>query len=349
MRSTVYFSPVTGKDHAAVSSAARRLLETLLEQEDVTLENKVPLKVHFGEKGNVTYIKPQMYDGIIDLLEEKGTECCFMETNVLYTGERTTRERHTKLAREHGFTRLPVVIADGERGEDYTEVEINKKHFRTCKIAKAYGDYGQLFILAHFKGHMMAGYGGVIKQMAMGCASRGGKLAQHLNSKPFIIPFWCNQCNSCEEKCPAGAITIGRWSSIDRSKCIGCAACTAVCQTKAVQINLLSMIASLLGNSFTERVAEYAYAAQKGKKNIYMNFAIDITSQCDCVGSKMDPIIGDIGVFASTDPVAIDQACCDKLKEAGKKFTHKRLLEYAQKLGLGSRDYELVEVRGDTA
>lgn len=344
MPSNVYFSPMTGKDPAAVSAAARRLLETLLEREGVTLENKVPLKVHFGEKGNVTYIKPRMYDGIIDLLEEKGTECCFMETNVLYMGERTTKENHTNLAREHGFTRLPVVIADGERGEDYNEIEINKKHFKTCKVGKAYGEYGQLFVLAHFKGHMLAGYGGVIKQMGMGCASRGGKLAQHLNSKPFIIPFLCKQCHACERKCPEGAITIGRWSSIDRSKCIGCAACTAICKQKAVQINILGMIASLFGNSFTERLAEYAYAAQKGKNNIYMNFAIDITSQCDCVGSKMDPIVGDIGVFASTDAVAIDQACCDKLKEVGKKFTHKRLLEYAQKLGLGSRDYEIVEV-----
>ncbi|MBU0756499.1 MAG: DUF362 domain-containing protein [Nanoarchaeota archaeon] len=326
-----------------ISKAAGELLAKILKEEKIKLENKIALKVHFGEHGNETYITPDNFDGIIDVIEKHKTKAIFTETNAVYSGHRLFSKDHMALAKDHGFTRLPVVIADGDHGEDYAEITINKKQFRTCKIGKTIAEHEQLLIISHFKGHTLAGFGGAIKQLAMGCAARGGKLAMHANSKPVIIPFLCKKCNTCVKNCPVDAITIGAWSRIDHKKCIGCASCIAVCPHKAVLINFLKVN---LAKKFYERLAEYAYAAQKDKKNIYISFAGNITKGCDCIGKKMKPFAKDAGVFVSTDPVAIDTACIDIIeKQEGKKvFKGKYTLDYAEKIGLGKKKYELVEM-----
>jgi len=341
--SKVYFKPLVetvDKNHA--SEFARELLEKLIAEEKIHLEKKVPLKVHFGEKDNSTFVKSENYLGIINYLKENSVETCFIETNVLYGGKRNTKKKHLITAEEHGFNQLPIEIADGEVGQDYYEVEIDGKQFKKCLIASGFRDYKQMIVLAHFKGHMMAGFGGAIKQLAMGCASRGGKMAQHLSAKPFIIPFLCRKCGACKRVCAVDAIKIGRWSKIDKNKCVGCAACTGVCNFHAIHTNYFRF---LLLDSFTEKLAEYSYAAQLGKKNIYVNFAMNITSGCDCEGRKMTPLIPDVGVFASTDPVAIDQACLDMVDKIADKVVFKKgreALDIACKMGMGSREYELV-------
>ncbi|MFC1485747.1 DUF362 domain-containing protein [Candidatus Latescibacterota bacterium] len=342
----VFFSPVDSPAQTAeISTGAKILVEKVIAEEHISLEKTIALKIHVGEKGNTTFIHPDNFEGIIGFLEERGIDSFFTDTNALYSGRRKTREQHLNLAREHGFTRLKVIIADGEHGNEYVEVPIDKKHFRTAKIGRAIAEAKQMIVLSHFKGHALAGFGGAIKQLAMGGASRGGKLAQHGSSIPFINPLSCNQCGTCVKHCPADAIIIGWFSRINREKCIGCASCSALCPKGAVLFNPLASIS----RSFFEKLAEYAYAAQKDKENVYVSFALNITSQCDCVSKPMIPVAPDIGMFASSDPVALDQACLDMLgKRTGKKLfvKGKRTLAYAEEIGLGTRHYELVEING---
>lgn len=340
----VYFKAIDSYSKTKeINDAAKNLLQIIEEKEGVDLNKFIPLKVHLGEKGNNTFIQPKNFDGIIDHLKEKEIDTAFIETNVLYKGQRNTIENHLRVAKEHGFTRIPVIIADGEMGEDYEEVEINKKHFDYCKIAKAVAKESQIIVLSHFKGHALAGFGGAIKQLAMGCASKGGKLAQHANSIPKISSLKCKSCKACANKCPEGAITVDKKAKIDKNKCVGCASCMATCQFGAISNSWLAS----LTKSFNERLAEYAYGASKDKNNIYITFAFNITKNCDCEGHPMKPIAKDIGVFASVDPVAIDQACLDILDKNEGKTVFKRgrnTLEYAASIGLGSREYEFIEL-----
>lgn len=343
---SVYFKEIRQNTASKTSDIARQLLERIVSEERIRLNEEIPLKIHMGEKGNVTFVKPENYDGIIGFLKEEGIRTCYMETSVLYGGQRFRRDVHLKTAKEHGFTQLPVTIADGEFGDEYTEVEINKKHFKKHKIAKAFAGYDQLLVLSHFKGHMLAGFGGAIKQLSMGFSSKGGKLAMHMGIKPRIINRKCKKCHKCEKRCNEHAITIDERSYIDHAKCVGCGACVAICPNKAVSIMSLKGVLHFIGigNPFREKLVEGAYAAQKGKRNIYINFAVNITRGCDCVSRQMKPLIDDVGVFASVDPVAIDKACFDICKAKGKSFRGSEQLAYAEKIGLGTQEYELVSV-----
>lgn len=329
-----------------VQSISQKLLQEIVLKEKIQLEKKIPLKVHFGEHKNVTFIRSENYLGIINYLQENNIDSSYIETSVLYGGKRYKKELHEKTALEHGFTQIPIIFADGEHGEEFAEVEINKKHFKTFKIGKAFLDYNQLIVLAHFKGHRMAGFGGAIKQLSMGHASKGGKLAMHMGEKPIIRSRKCQQCGLCKTRCNTDALIIGKKSRIDHDKCVGCGACMAICPHNAITIvsfkNLLKFFG--FGNPFIEKLVEGAYAAQKDKKNIYMNFAMSITQGCDCEGRKMTPLMDDFGIFVSTDPVAIDKVCYDMVKERGKKFRGFKTFAYAESIGLGSTKYTLHEL-----
>ncbi|MGD9212425.1 MAG: DUF362 domain-containing protein [Desulfobacteraceae bacterium] len=328
-----------------IQKITKHLLATVLEKENVTLEENIPLKVHFGEAKNKTYIKPENYIGVIDFLKERNIESSYIETSVMYGGQRFKKELHEKTAKEHGFTQLPIIFADGDHGEDFAEVEINKKHFSSFKIGKAFLDYGQILVLSHFKGHRLAGFGGAIKQLSMGHAAKGGKMAMHLGEKPHIVSRKCEQCHLCETRCNVNALNIGEKSWIDHDKCVGCGACMAICPHKAISIFTVRSILKFFGfgNPFIEKLVEGAYAAQKGKNNIYMNFAMNVTIGCDCEPRKMKPLMDDFGIFISTDPVAIDKACYDMTKERGKKFRGFETFAYAENIGLGSTEYVLHE------
>jgi uncharacterized protein len=341
----VYLKPLQGKEPVEqIRNFSKELLDHLYNKEKVILEKEIPLKVHFGEKGNISYIKPENFDGIIDYLETKKIRTSFIETNVMYGGQRCNRALHLKTAAEHGFNRVPVIIADGEHGEHFQEVEISKKHFKTCKLGKEFEKYPQVIVLSHFKGHLLAGFGGAIKNLAMGFASKGGKLAQHMGIKPRIKSSRCRQCKLCQTRCAVDALSIGNKSYIDPEKCVGCGACVSICPHKAITLFTFKSILRMLGigNPFQEKIVEYAYAAQKGKNNIYMNFVMSVTRGCDCEPRKMKPLLEDIGILASLDPLALDQACFDLAKKRGKTFRGKRVLEYAEEIGLGSRQYNLI-------
>ena len=346
-KSTVYFSKI---DSCLQIDKINKMSKKLIAKIDPGFSGSIPLKVHFGEKGNVTFIEPKNYQGIISYLQEKKCVPFFTDTNVLYRGERMTRDKHIKLAKEHGFTQIPIKIADGDHGEESELITINKKHYKKCKIGKLIADSDQMLVIAHFKGHIMAGFGGSVKQLAMGCASRGGKLDMHSNSKPLINPIACKKCMTCVANCPTDACIINKIPHIDKKKCIGCATCIAVCPHGAVKINW----ASTLPKTFNEKLAEYALAATKttsgkNKKIAYINFVFNITKHCDCDGSKMEPIAKDIGILASNDPIALDQACLDIIqKQEGKKlFKGDHTLEYGEEIELGKREYILEEISED--
>lgn len=337
--SKVYFKKLENLDES-VNEIVYEAMKKLVKEEKVILEKNTPMKVHFGEKGNTTFIKPQYFDGIKKYLKEENIETCYIETNVLYKGSRTLTKDHIATAKEHGFTDLPIVIADGDDENMYNEIVVNLKNFESCKIGAKFKDYNSYIIVSHFKGHGMAGFGGAIKQLAMGFASRGGKLHQHSKSVPLINSDKCVSCGACVNKCPVNAIVMEDTARIIEDKCVGCASCSAVCPVAAINN-------SWQASNFHEKLAEYAYAAQLNKTNIYVQYAFDITEYCDCNGSHMEPIAKNIGVLLSTDPVAIDRATFDIFKENTECElfdTALITLKYAEEIGLGTNDYELINL-----
>lgn len=342
MTSKVYFCEANiTLGERKINNIVKKILKKFVDDNKIKLEKKVFMKVSFGEAGNKTFIPSSLMIGAINFLKDKKVKSGFIETNVLYRGRRTNKKDHEELAKEHGFTQLPIIIADGEIGEDYENVKINKKHFKTCMIAKKIVDEKQLLVVSHFKGHRLSGFGGAIKQLGMGCASRGGKLAQHAGSKPIVNPLTCKKCYVCIKKCPVNAISMGRLSArIDGRKCIGCAACIAACPYGVIKINWLGSV-----RHFSEKLVEYAYAAHK-KNNIYLTYALNMTRGCDCESHKMKPIVKDLGIFVSDDPVATDRAILDLLKEReGKKvFREKNTFKHAKRIGFGNSSYELIKI-----
>ena len=338
--SKVYFKRVTSNDSEVLGQAAQNLLEVLVESTNHKFTKEVPIKVHFGEKGNTTFVPAVCYDGIIETLKRNDVSPSFIETNVLYRGSRTTRESHIELAKEHGFTALPITIADGDHGEAFDEIEIDKTYFKSCKIGSAFSNYSQFVVTSHFKGHGMAGFGGAMKQLAMGFAARGGKLAQHSGISPTVKASKCIACGLCIKKCDVDAIELNEKAVIIPEKCVGCAGCIAVCPVGAIQNDWS-------GKNFKEKVAEYAYGAQLNKDNLYITFLINVTEECDCMGQHMTPVAKEIGVFASKDPVAIDTACLEMLqKEHGHPLfeSGRATIKHAVEIGLGTDQYELIEI-----
>ena len=332
--SKVYFREIKDfSDKELINNTVYEMLETI----NFDFKGTVPLKVHFGEKGNTTFIRPDNFEGIKRYLKAKNINTCYIETNVLYKGSRTETKNHIKTAIDHGFDDLDIIIADDNN--KYDEIEVNLKHFKKCKIGKRYSEFSNYIVISHFKGHALAGIGAALKQLAMGYASRGGKLHQHDDSIPTINKSRCNSCGYCLKTCPVDAIEMLDKANIIRDKCIGCAACSVSCPINAI-------VNSWNGNNFQEKIAEYAYAASLGKNNIYITYAFNITEDCDCVGMPMEIIADDIGIFLSTDPVAIDKACYDKFSETNNHHFDavEITLNYAEKLGVGSKEYELIEI-----
>ena len=341
--SKVYFVPCHCVGEA--DEAAKRVLEHIVKSENITLAKHLPLKLHFGEKGNTTYLPAATYGKIIEYLKAQDIDCAYYETSVLYGGERFKAEKHVALAKKHGFDNLDIVIADGKSGEDAVQVDMQLKHFASCAVARKLAEAEQVLVLSHFKGHMLAGFGGAIKQLGMGFAAKGGKMAMHLGVKPRIISFLCRGCGACVRRCNENAISPnGKKFKIDHDKCIGCGACFSICPAHAVSVWSFAGLANALfkGKHFREKLVEYAFAGHKNKRNIYINFALNITRGCDCEPHPMRKISKDIGIFCSTDPVAVDRACLDALKERKIKFKGAEQLDYAERIGMGSNSYELI-------
>jgi uncharacterized Fe-S center protein len=331
---------------------------------DIDFSKKITaIKVHFGEPGNMSYLRPNYTRVVAQTIREKGGLPFLTDCNTLYKGRRSNGIDHLVSAMENGFvpsvTGCPVVIADGIKGLDYEEIEINQKNCKSAKIGAAIANADILISLSHFKGHEMTGFGGCIKNLGMGCGSIGGKLEMHSDSKPYIVADNCTACRVCERSCDHDAVHVSkgkRIAVIDYDKCVGCGQCVAVCQYESAQVQ--SDAANIL-----EKIAEYALAVIKGKPSFHINFVMDISPNCDCWNFNDVPLAPNIGILASLDPVALDQASADLVNKApvykgcvidnqvhtDDKFTTtfpntnwKAGLEYADKIGLGTRAYELI-------
>jgi len=355
MKSTVFFVPVTDAgDMPTVSASLQKLLDASGVLRCVYKGARVAVKIHFGEEGNTAYVNPSYVRVICDGITRAGARAFLSDANTLYKGRRTAAADHLLLAHEHGFTRdatgVDVVIPDDTRKEEVADVPVNGTRIKTAKIARVFTDADALVAITHFKGHMITGFGGAVKNLGMGCATREGKLAQHNDNAPVFYPDQCIGCGACVQICPVGAIAmIDNKSSLDRKKCIGCSNCVGVCPTMALFVDMTA------GDTVQLKMAEYAAAAVKGKerKSAYINFAVNINKECDCWGLENPRIAPDVGIFASSDPVAIDKACFDLVNRAcGKdifKETHPdqdgiKQLAHAQALGLGNLAYELVSL-----
>jgi uncharacterized Fe-S center protein len=314
-------------------------IEDVLKNIDFSkLGEKVGIKVHFGERGCTTYIKPALVRAVYDKVVSLGKEATLIECNVLYKGSRTNSTDHIATAREHGFD-MPIDILDGEVGDEYIELD-------GCKFGKGIEKYDSIIVLSHVKGHQASGFGGAIKNLAMGLGSRAGKLDMHSTLKPQISDR-CISCGICASKCDVNAISLESGKAvIDDKICIGCAMCTAVCPVGAVKIPWGGRTSAELQG----RMAEYAKAIIKFRpKQIFINVLEDITVFCDCMGEKQVPMMEDIGILYSDNILSIEKASLDLLdKHSNGKFFEVndidkyKQIEIAGKLGLGDSDYEVV-------
>lgn len=309
----VYFSDFRARAANKNRTAKiKKLFEAAGFGEAVAKGDLTAVKIHFGERGCDTFISPTHARTVVDLIKSKGGRPFLTDTNTLYSGSRHNSVDHLITAVEHGFDfavlGAPVIIADGLDSTNVIEVEIPGKHFQKVKIAGDIVRADSLFVLSHFKGHEMAGFGGAVKNLAMGCAPRAGKLAQH-DVRFAVEPKRCVGCGECVRVCPVGAATMhGKKAVIDKRQCIGCGECRTVCPKKAMNIDWHTEIVP-----FMERLVEYALGAVTGKagKTAFFNFLTNVTPDCDCALWSDAPIVPDIGFLASSDPVALDKACLD--------------------------------------
>ena len=338
-KSKVYFY----KDSTNFQDGLNKFFRKIAEEIGDT-EEKIGIKIHFGAQNNDTHIDPKLLNDLPKIFKNP----IYVESNCLYPGRRHRSDEHIKLAQEHGFTNLQIDILDGKEGRDYTEIEIDTKNTKKAKISTGLNRYKNLISVAHFKGHMAAGFGGALKNLSMGCAARGGKLDMHAGVSPRISTEECTACGECAENCIADAIEVNEYAIIDQKKCVGCAYCISVCQERAIKIPF----GSRSGIEFVEKLAEYTLAVIQGHNWWYINVLNNITLKCDCMRIKQTPFMEDIGILYSKNPIAIDQASLDLVTEynnginpfKGSNQNSEYILEYGEELGLGIRKYELIEI-----
>lgn len=335
------------------------------------------IKIHFGEPGNVAYIRHNYVAAIVDLLKEYGAKVFLTDSNTLYSGGRSNAVDHLKAAMDNGFNPISahadVIIADGLKGTDYKEIELNGEYCKAPKIGAAIADADIVISMNHFKGHEQTGFGGALKNLGMGSASVGGKLELHSSSQPVINLENCIGCRICEKYCRHAAVTVtGGKAHIDYGKCVGCGQCVAVCQHEGAVVKDWDSSETL-----NYKIAEYALAVVKDKPSFHISFIMNVSPNCDCWNHNDAAIIPDLGIAASFDPVALDCACADLVKAApvlqnnaitdidsksGKDHSHDRHagedkfhivhpdtkweagVEHGEKIGLGNREYTLVRV-----
>lgn len=312
-------------------------------------DDKVAIKVHFGEKGNTRFVSPKNIKPVLDSITNDNM--FLTDANTLYVGMRLNATDHTKIAKEHGFGSLgiPIVIADGEHGDEEKVIKVDCPVLKTVKIAKAIADADAMVTISHFKGHCLFGFGAAIKNLGMGCGSRAGKLEMHSKIKPSINAT-CKKCGACIKNCSVNAISFSGKdgiAKIDHNICIGCAKCISACKFHSVAIPW----GGNTSEEAQERCAEYALGAAKDKKCVYITFINNIAKDCDC--AKDTAIIGeDVGIVASIDPVAADIAAFDLIrKQHGREIFKEatgldgtRIFEHGEKIGLGKRDYKLIHL-----
>ncbi len=368
MAAEVYFAGLRARNPGQnTRTKINRLFSEAGFAERIAPRDLTAVKLHFGERGNDTYISPVYVRQVVDRIKECGGSPFLTDSNTLYIGSRSNAVDHLCTAIEHGFAYAvvgaPLVIADGITGGNRRTVGVNGNHFGEVHISGDIHDARALMVLSHFKCHDVAGFGGAIKNLAMGCAPPVGKQQQH-SARPVKREGECTGCGRCEEVCPGSAIKIqGGESVIDRDRCIGCFECMTICPEHAIDMDWETEIPG-----FVERMVEYACGVMKGKEGKcgFYNFLTRITPDCDCVPWSDASIVPDIGILASVDPVAIDAASyslvntqaghrdsclsinhepgADKFKGVWGNTDGYKQIRYAEEMGLGSSTYELIEI-----
>jgi uncharacterized Fe-S center protein len=377
MKSSVFFSDLKVESGKTLLDKLDILLDCTDLKGKIREKDLVAIKLHFGEKGNTAIVQPIFLRRIVDRVKQYQGKPFLTDTNTLYRGMRQEAVSHLTNAYQNGFTYLvidaPILIADGLLGNSAVKVAIDKPHFKTVSIAHDIYMADVLISVAHFTGHELCGFAGTLKNLGMGCASREGKLSQHSNISPQVKGKKCKGCERCLSWCAQEAISMvppqakvvtkKSIAFIDSKKCTGCGECIPICPSGAILIQWNESIPI-----FQKKLVEYVYGAVQRKKGktIYLNFLTQISPACDCWGHSDTPIISDIGILSSEDPVAIDQASVDLVNgEAGNRLSKlpgawepgedkfqaiypkvdwSIQLAYAQEIGLGNREYELVKM-----
>ena len=343
--------------------------------QELDLEGKfVAIKMHFGELGNISYLRPNYARAVVDVVKELGGKPFLTDCNTMYPGSRKNALEHLECAWQNGFTPLtvgcPILIGDGLKGTDDVEVPVEGgEYVDKAKIGRAIMDADVFISLTHFKGHEMAGFGGAIKNIGMGCGSRAGKKEQHASGKPRIAVDACRGCRRCQKECANGGLVFDeqtRKMHVDEAHCVGCGRCLGACNFDAIYFTNDNAQAAL-----NCRMAEYTKAVVDGRPQFHISLIVDVSPNCDCHGENDVPILPNIGMFVSTDPLALDQACVDACLAAqpmpGSQLARhladpefhdhhdhfinstpesewRSCLEHAEKIGLGTREYELIEM-----
>lgn len=364
----VFFTPVRTTTKRSLISRCGELLERAGLAGVVAEKDLVAVKMHFGEMGNTGFVQPMFVREVVQRIKNAGGSPFLTDANTLYRGERSNAVDHVTCAIRNGFSfatvGAPILIADGLDGREAVDVPIEgAKHFDTVRIGAAAAHADALISVTHFKGHEATGFGGALKNIGMGLGSRSAKQRMHSDFNPDPDPEKCSGCARCVKWCPVDAIAIGpdRVATVDRALCYGCGECVAACPQGAIAIQWRTEAAAI-----QEKIVEHVAGALSGKagKALHMSFVTNVSPDCDCWHFSDASLVADIGVLASTDPVAVDQAALDLVTaaaglpgssaegmEAGSdKFLAltgidgTSALAYAEKLGLGKRDYELVSV-----
>jgi uncharacterized Fe-S center protein len=312
------------------------------------------LKLHVGEPGTKTFVSPLIAAALVRRMARAGAKPFLTDSSVLYKSRRDNGVGHARVAQEHGFgiesVGAPFIPADGLHGSDEVEVEVGGKHFEKVSIASVVMMARSMMVLSHATGHLGSGYGGALKNLGMGCSSRKAKLRMHHGQQPTIDGELCIACSECASWCPSGAIEMEQTAVIDSATCIGCGECLAVCREGAVQFDW-----GIRGTELQERFAEHAAAVVRSKQGRigFVTVAQNITKNCDCLGVDEKPLLEDIGILASTDPVALDQAVLDLVQvrtgQSLESLSYPNVdgsvqIRYAESLGIGESAVELVEV-----
>lgn len=369
-KAKVYYSDLRARPGLSLLDKLERLMKKAgIENIDFN-EKFVAIKIHFGEPGNLSFLRPNYAKVVADVVKELGGHPFLTDCNTLYVGRRKNALDHLDAAYENGFspfsTGCNVIIADGLKGTDETLVPINLKYIKEAKIGHALMDADIVISLNHFKGHECTGFGGALKNIGMGGGSRAGKMEMHNAGKPEVEPAICRACGACMKNCAHSAISFGNdgKAHIDHTKCVGCGRCIGSCN-----FNAISPTNEESNDILNAKIAEYTYAILKDRPSFHISLVIDVSPNCDCHSENDMPIIPDVGMFASFDPVALDQACVDAankqnaingshLDDQIKKhiesednfgISHpdtnwRTCLEHAEKIGLGTREYELIKV-----
>ena len=369
MASKVYFADLRADVHENLQQKLTRLMKTA-GMGDIDFQDKfVAIKLHFGEPGNLAFLRPNWARTVADFVKERGGKPFLTDCNTLYVGGRKNALDHMDSAMLNGFnpmtTGCQIIIGDGLKGSDEVEVPVvGGEYVKNAKIGRAVMDADVFISLTHFKGHEEAGFGGCLENIGMGCGSRAGKMEQHNAGKPHVAEKHCIGCGQCRKICAHGAPIIENGKAhIDHDKCVGCGRCIAVCPKNAVQINWDETTINL-----NRKIAEYTKAVVDGRPCFHISLVIDVSPNCDCRPENDMAIVPNVGMFASFDPVALDMACVDAVNAQtplrgsaaddahAKAHVHdhfqrlhpdtnwRSCLEHGEKIGIGTREYELIKI-----